>query len=274
MIKLICSDVDGTLLNKQREVDSFTKNIIALLRGKIPVVLASSRMPKALFHIQNDLGIISEPIICYNGGLVLMGGDTFAESKIIATFTIAEPTVNEIIAFACDYDIHVSVYLNDSWFVNKMDKWAQREINNTKAHPEDMLDPLKSLGTDAHKIMIMGEAEKISAIEKKLSNVNVSLCRSKDTYLEITPPNVNKYTALMQALGLIERYRNIKSDSIAAFGDNHNDYELIKNVKYGIAVANAVPALKEIAFEVTESNVNHGVALYLQKLLTDVALLG
>jgi len=50
-----------------------------------------------------------------------------------------------------------------------------------------------------------------------------------------------------------------------AFGDDENDYEILKYCGKGIAVANAIPMIKEIADDMTESNDNDGVAKYLEK---------
>jgi len=68
--KLICSDIDGTLLDKNRELSDLTIQEIRRV-SPIPFVLISSRMPKAMRHLQKQLGNETAPIIAYNGGLVL-----------------------------------------------------------------------------------------------------------------------------------------------------------------------------------------------------------
>ncbi|RYE21342.1 MAG: HAD family phosphatase, partial [Sphingobacteriaceae bacterium] len=100
MVKLICTDVDGTLLNKQREVDDFTVKVFAQLDKSIQIIPASSRMPKALWHIQKTLNIEHMPLICYNGALVLSSGKVFTAEKVIASITIPAKTVFGLIALA------------------------------------------------------------------------------------------------------------------------------------------------------------------------------
>ena len=68
--QLICTDIDGTLLNKDREL---SKETIAQVQrvAPIPMVLISSRMPKGMRHLQKQFGNENEPLIAYNGGLIL-----------------------------------------------------------------------------------------------------------------------------------------------------------------------------------------------------------
>ena len=88
--KLICSDIDGTLLNKDREL---SKNTISQVKrmAPIPFVLISSRMPKAMRHLQHELGNASTPIIAYNGGLIIN------EDKIIQSTEINNSVLESII---------------------------------------------------------------------------------------------------------------------------------------------------------------------------------
>ena len=79
--KLICSDIDGTLLNKDRELS--TKTITAVKeRSFIPFILISSRMPQAMKHLQAELNISHLPLICYNGGLILKGERVLHSTEI------------------------------------------------------------------------------------------------------------------------------------------------------------------------------------------------
>ena len=55
-------------------------------------------------------------------------------------------------------------------------------------------------------------------------------------------------------------------EEMIAFGDDENDYEIITNVGCGIAVDNAIPMIKEVADDITESNDDDGVAKYIERL--------
>ena len=116
--------------------------------------------------------------------------------------------------------------------------------------------------------MLMGEPDKLDIIQNELAlKLKACFCRTKTTYLEITPGSTNKSKALLLLLKSLERFNDIKPENIMAFGDNHNDLELLQTVKYGIAVGNAVQEIKDIAYAVAKSNVEHGVANYLKEFL-------
>jgi hypothetical protein len=269
MIKLICSDVDGTLLNKQREVDVITKKVFSGLIEKVEVVLASSRMPKALYHIQKDLSITNSPVICYNGALVLKSGDPFSDEKILFSSTLPKEVLYFITKAALRLDLHVSLYHNNTWVASKNDCWTGREINNTKVIPNIIFDDVEKFQQNgmnsAHKMMLMGEGNKIDKIESEIKmNLKVALCRAKETYLEVTPEFTNKSKGLFLLIDSLKQFSHITKEEIMAFGDNYNDFELLKDVKYGIAVGNATKIIKEIAYSITKSNEENGVALYLK----------
>jgi hypothetical protein len=65
---------------------------------------------------------------------------------------------------------------------------------------------------------------------------------------------------------LKKNYPSIDLKEVVAFGDNYNDIEMLKHAGLGIAVGNAKPEVKEVANLITESNVNDGVAIQLEKL--------
>lgn len=268
MVKLICTDVDGTLLNKQRQVDDFTIKVFAQLNKSIQIILASSRMPKALWHIQKTLSIEQMPLICYNGALVLSSGEVFDAAKVIASTTIPAKTVFELIGLARLHNVHISIFYNNTWLASALDFYAQREINNTQVEPDGLLGDLSTeelntfIAKGAHKIMLMGNPDLINLVEQSLNaDPEVAVWRSKDIYLEITPPT-NKSEGLNILLNSFPEYADINLEQAMAFGDGYNDLELLSNVKFGIAVANSVPAIKDIAYAVTKSNIENGVAYY------------
>ncbi len=263
-IKLICSDIDGTLLNKDRELSA--KTIAQIKRiAPIPFILISSRMPKAMVHLQKVLNCKHLPIIAYNGGLVL------ADNKILSSTEISTTTIRLISNFCSNTSLHLSLYYNDEWYVPTLDYWAKREANNTKVTPiiqevNTTLGLWKKENKGAHKIMVMGDVNEIdhlvNHIRKNLIDQVIGY-RSKDTYLEIAHKSISKKTAIKTLIK--HQYPDIKFKNILAFGDNYNDIEMLKSVGVGVAVANSKKEVLTIANVITDSNKEDGVANYLEK---------
>ncbi|NJY63332.1 HAD family hydrolase [Salinimicrobium sp. CDJ15-81-2] len=263
--KIIFTDIDGTLLNKDRELSPLTLKIFQELQKQLPIVLISSRMPQAIQHLQEELHIAHQPLICYNGALIIVDGET------ISTTEIPWETIKELHNFNKEQNCHLSLYNNIEWYVPQEDQWAKREENNTKVTPvvkpvEEVLAEWEFSKKGAHKIMAMGDAPKIDAIEKflfKYYKDQLHLYRSKDTYLEIANKEVSKLTAIK--LLLKSHFPYTLQDSIA-FGDNYNDYEMLKAAGLGIAVGNAKPEILEIAKQTTHDGKEDGVAKSLQQI--------
>ncbi|MGB0983026.1 MAG: Cof-type HAD-IIB family hydrolase, partial [Saprospiraceae bacterium] len=260
MYQLVCSDIDGTLLDKNRQLSKRTIKALKAIQPQADIVLASSRMPKAMKHLQVELGIESSPLICYNGGLVL----DYTESKNPKTL-LSLPIPMDVLRFAlqtaANTNIHISIYRNDDWYVSELDYWANREINNTKVEPTvtNQLELIKNWTTGAHKIMCMGPKEEIQVLYNALSAAygnTVHTYRSKDTYIEISSKTISKATALERVLK--EKY-NFGMEKVVSFGDNYNDIDLLTASGKGVAVDNARDEVKAIANEITETNKNDGV---------------
>lgn len=263
--KLICSDIDGTLLDKNRELSKMAIQEIQRV-SPIPFVLISSRMPKAMSHLQSQLGNVGTPIIAYNGGLVLHN------NQVLHSAFIDNSVLESIIQLCEKTTIHLSLYCQDEWFVPAMDFWAEREAENTKVKPEvkpnkTVLTQWKNEGKGAHKIMCMGNEAEIAnlykVLEKSFTN-EIMLYRSKPTYIEISHSSVSKKTAIEVLLNSC--YTNISMENIVAFGDNFNDIEMLKAVGLGVAVANALEEVLQIADKITDTNKNDGVAKAIQEL--------
>lgn len=264
--KAICSDIDGTLLNSERDLSPRLKSIIRLFPKEFPVILASSRMPDAMRHLLRDLDKPSEPLIAYNGGFVLD-----KSGNILDSVTIPIDLVAKILEMTRKTEIHVSLYHGENWYEPKEDYWAKREAQNTKVEPtwmkgEAVLNLWAKDNLGAHKVMVMGDSNEISWLfgELHLHHANeLHLYRSKDTYIEIAPRKISKATALKLVL---ENLYDFGMEDVIAFGDNYNDIDLIQSVGWGVAVANARPEVKAVSKEITLHHKEDGVAAALERI--------
>ncbi len=268
-IKLICTDIDGTLLDSNRDIAMTTATKIMTLNGKIPVILASSRMPSAMYYIQQKLDISGSPMIAYNGGLVLDGNN-----QTLYSATLPYKLLSAIIDHHQDKKYNISTFCNDIWRTESMDEWTLREINNTRVEPEispldNLLQKLKQKNEQPHKIMCMGDAKELNDLLIFIENMGLTTTanfyRSKRTYLEISAKNINKSKALQL---LLDKVYGFTMEEVMAFGDNHNDIELLEHAGFGVAVANATENAKKAAVFVSDlTNKEGAVAEAVEKFL-------
>ncbi len=265
--KLICSDIDGTLLDVKRQLSTKTINAIKGIDESIPFVLISSRMPKSIRLLQNELNRHNSPFIAYNGALIFD-----KRGKIIESVEIPFSITYQICNLLPHNSIHFSLYHNDQWFVSSKDYWAEREENNTRVSPKvrslsETLFSWEKSQKGAHKIMVMGEPLKLNKIESFINNkfkYQVNSYRSKDTYLEISNKKIDKAFALEHLLSKV--YPNINMIDVVAFGDNYNDQTMLENVGMGIAVENAKQEILDCTSFHTLNSHRDGVAVAINKI--------
>lgn len=258
-IKLFCTDIDGTLLDANRWLSEET--ISAFAKADLPIILASSRPPQAMRYLQDGLGISGAPLIAYNGGLILG-----SNGLVIGDYSFSIEILEKVITHHTKHQYNLSIYSHEHWFTDQEDTWSLREIRNTRTAPTYQSASkshsfLANNNLGIHKLMCMGPPEELDSLTKLLEPIykeNVHLYRSKDTYLEITPKDIDKAKALKK---LLSQEYDLGLENVMSFGDNHNDEELIKNTRYGVAVGNATDQLKKIADSVSPfTNKEHAVA--------------
>ncbi|MFO8147051.1 MAG: HAD family hydrolase [Gillisia sp.] len=263
--KIVFSDIDGTLLNEQRELSETTILEIKKLKDKVPFILISARMPAAMKHLQKELEIESLPIISYNGGLVIV------DDTVVSSTEISLEIIEDLNAMNAQLNCHLSLYHKDEWYVPEMDQWALREENNTKVTPQvklnsEVIEKWRSENKGAHKIMAMGDEAHIDQIKDFLTQKypdELHLYRSKNTYLEIANKKISKFTAIEF---LLKQHYGFPTQEAIAIGDNYNDVEMLRNIGYGIAVGNARPEALEASNFIAENSIEDGVAKSLMKI--------
>ena len=260
--KILCSDLDGTLLTYKDNVSDLTISEIKRIKDHLRIILVSARMPQSMTYIQKSLGIENEPIICYNGALVLHGS-----KELFSTF-IDMDQITSIYNMAHNVGIQLGLYSNREWYVEIDSERVRKEIKYTKTLPfyrdtKATIEDWRNRRIGAHKIMLMGNKDNTDGLfpvlQKNFSQT-LNLYRSNDTLIEIAPKSVSKLTAIKLLLGAHESLNNV-----IAFGDNYNDIEMLQNVGRGVAVANAREEVKSIARDLALKNSEDGVALYIKK---------
>ena len=262
--KILCSDLDGTLLSTKSDVSDLAISEIARIKNKTRIILVSARMPRAMVYLQRRLAILDQPMVCYNGALVL-DGDTEIASTVIKMQQLFEIHNLAQLQFT-----QMGLYYKDEWYVEENTERVRKEIHYTQSTPvfrdtPDTLNDWEARSIGAHKVMLMGTKITSDALypllEKQFGN-ELNLYRSNDTLIEIAPKSVSKLTAINNLLKKDESL-----EDIIAFGDNYNDIEMLKHCGFGVAVGNAREEVKAIADAIALPNFEDGVAKFIQKNL-------
>ena len=270
-IKLILSDIDGTILDNNHQVDAHLRDTITELKKEsIPFVLASARSPHGMFPIAQELNLGANPIACYNGALIVEGNKEHYQTLI--EHGLSKADVKKIVALIKKQFPHISInfYSGGDWIVEEIDQWVQIEANITKESPD--IRNFDTLLTDdsipIHKLLLIANAQAIQEFFTYLKRVNfedASFYLSKDNHLEVTSQSVSKENALLE----IAKYYDISLSQTMAIGDNYNDIPMLKLAGLGVAMANAPQAVKNEADIETVSNNDNGVS----KVIEDYVLI-
>ena len=258
VIKLIMSDIDGTILDKNHQLDSHLIELMPLLKQyDIPFVLASARSPLGIAPISKELGITECPIACYNGALISLG------DKILSQHTINKKELLLLHDFLKKEfpTVSINVYSGKDWLVNTIDEWVEIEATITGESPKvtSLADFIKDEKTLVHKLLLIDNTDTIQKLQKNLSSIDfpqTNFYLSKDNYLEVTHNQVSKKQALLE----LAKYYQLSLSEIMTIGDNYNDIPMIETSGLGVAMGNAPTDVKTCANTVTDSNDQNGVS--------------
>ncbi|MBP2624176.1 Cof-type HAD-IIB family hydrolase [Streptococcus oricebi] len=269
-IKLVISDIDGTILNDQHQLSPELKEQVARLQErKIPLVLASARSPLGMEPLARELGLKQEPLAAYNGALIIKGD---AENyQVLAEHPLDRKELQKMLTLLQEEfpDLAINLYSGLDWISSQLNRWVQLEAEITGESPqikEDLLDGLDQLGA-IHKMLLIDEPEVIEKVYSYLEEQDfkeLACYLSKANYLEITARQVSKELALRE----IASYYQLPLEAVMAIGDNYNDLPMIRLAGLGLAMGNSPQAVKEAAQASTLSNNQNGVALALAKYIT------
>jgi Cof subfamily protein (haloacid dehalogenase superfamily) len=271
-LKAICTDIDGTLLNSERRLSTRTIAAIKSVAHAMPVILASSRMPAAMRHLQAELGILDHPLVCYNGGYVIHA--TKEKQVVFESIAIPVAVCKGIYELAQSTSINVSLYHADEWYAPSMDQWTEREERITKVksiikNPLEVFSAWTNEDKGAHKVMCMGPADEIHLLELALREKfgdKIHVYFSRPTYLELAPKEISKATGVALAL---EKVYGMQMSDVIAFGDNYNDIEMLRAAGLGVAVADSRDEVKAVAKYITANSKEDGVAMAIEKFCLD-----
>ena len=278
--KAIFLDMDGTLLNSEKEVSDYSIKILKEIKEKgIEIILISGRCNESIEHIVknriNNKDEIIRYIISTDGTMI----KDLKENKIIYQSSLNEKLVKELIYKSYNFDTAFYIITeNDMYKDNRMNEY-QKETDRWYINGEfyNIENNLKTIDfNDFSK-----KNEKVNRILffsmnlDKLKEINENILKN-DEIQTLFRKDFKDYQLLLisnkysKAIGIIEmcKYLNLSTKDTIAFGDSDNDIEMLEIVGDGIAMKNAKIDLK--TNKITEfTNNEDGVAKYLEKMLLE-----
>lgn len=272
-IKLIAVDIDGTLVNSDKELSKYTKKVLSkVIAAGILVIPCTGRVASGIPEcITNELDI--PYIISANGGNVWdVKQNCLVYSEGMDNRYVASILAN-IEEFDCLFDVFIAGaafaeeerLIISNRYVNSGN--LNQYITDTRYGVNDLKNFVIASNQQVEKINIFfDDLEMRNKVLKRLEPfTECQICSGIPSNIEITKKGIHKgktLKALADRLG-------IKTDEIMAFGDGENDIDMMEIVGISVAMENAVESVRVIADYITKSNDEDGVAYAIEMYLSN-----
>ena len=215
MIKMIATDLDGTLLRHNKSISRYTASVLRrCIEQGIKIVFATARPIRAVRML--DIPVAFEALICHNGAVIDVGNEN------IFRFGIPPQSIQGIISVALQNDAQarICIEINDTVYGNSdaSDIWPGIEMNLT-----DFSD-LPFMPADKI-ILLTADMHRLEAIRRALPE-NLYLETSENTLGMVMHKDATKMNAIKQLCELF----SLSPDDVAAFGDDYNDIKCLNTV--------------------------------------------
>lgn len=257
MIKLIATDMDGTLLNSNNEINPEFYDVFKKLREKDIIFAAASgrqyyNLLKRFDKVKDDMLFIAE-----NGTFVICNGEELLVNALDKDIALELIEIGRSIE-----NCYVIVCGKNSAYIESRD---ERFIKETKKYYEryEVVDDVTKVDDDILKVTICdlsgAETNSNKYFDKYREALQVTV--SGEIWLDITANGVNKGVAINK----LQEKLNIKPEETMVFGDYLNDLEMMKSAYHSYAMKNAHEELKKVARFEAKSNDENGVVLAIKE---------
>ena len=268
-IRIVVSDLDGTLLKNDGSVGVETKKLILELhKYDVLFSFATGRLHSAVTAIAKDLQI-NNPIISLDGCLIA----DFPSGEIIFESFLKKKHVEKAIKYADDYLLNIALCHSNAIYFTESNTVIPDILNKFGAKYKEV-SSYNNLMDETLEIVFVGDnKESIEYVKDNFTfpyaiGCNVSYYRSQSKrglyYLEIRRTGSSKGKGLKRLL----KYLRIKQSQAVVMGDWYNDISMFESDAIKVAVANSIPELIRNADHITEgSNNSEGPAEFLEMIL-------
>tara|TARA_R110002049_G_scaffold101379_2_gene245935 strand:+ start:219 stop:1043 length:825 start_codon:yes stop_codon:yes gene_type:complete len=259
-VKLVVTDMDGTLLNTKGEISElFFNQFNELKKHNIHFVAASGRQYQSIVHklntIKNDISIIAE-----NGGVMQYDNKTDILLQLCP-----EDILKSVKILRNIKDCYIVLCGRKKAYIETKDPCFISKFNEYYTAFKIVDDITKVTGDDFLKIAVYhfesSETKVLPFIDEIVNNLQVTV--SGKNWLDISHKQANKGYALK----ILQKELGIEMKETMVFGDYNNDLQMLELAHFSYAMENAHPNVKKIANFETKSNNDQGVEFILQQLI-------
>ena len=273
MYKMICIDIDGTLIKPDHTLSVETIRAIRRARDKgVMIVLSTGRMYRSARLYAEELEL-DFPIISANGSYVR----DKATGEIVYEKNLSKDDLNFIMEVLDKYGVKINFYNKDTMYISEHRDYVSRYEALSKTLPPEkrieikyitedypMNDFIEEFGGYIQKGIVFPHERVINSIRNEVAeNKLLKVVSSGDDNIEFTSHLADKGLGVLA----LAKARNIKPSEIICIGDSENDLSMLKVAGLPVAMGNAIPLIKEVATYITDTNENDGVAKMINKFI-------
>ncbi|MBB6696727.1 Cof-type HAD-IIB family hydrolase [Clostridium algidicarnis] len=270
--KMICTDMDGTLLNTNKEISDKTKEAIKRADEMgVHVVLSTGRMFNSANYYASMIDI-KTPIISANGAFIR----DRSKEDVIYKNVLGKENCKILLEILKRHKIHGHFHTPSALFSDKLVFSAKIYDDMNKDLPEDNKIEINIIKDNWDEVFEKNEESIVKCIGidedvEKVKRAKIDMLKVKG--IEVVSSYENNFEIMTKGVSkgrgveILAAYYNIKPEEIICIGDNENDLSMIKFAGLGVAMGNAPSNIKEEADYVTDTNDNDGVAKVIEKFI-------
>ncbi|MSP14379.1 MAG: HAD family phosphatase [Chloroflexi bacterium] len=260
-IRLIATDLDGTLLRPGGAISERTRRVLAAVTAAgITVVLVSGRPPRTLRSMAQDAGVQGLAICC-NGAIIYDLDQEAVVQHSPMPAEVAVRLITDIRRVVPGVCFALEIGLIFGW------EPAFGAAGAVEAEPARLRGDALDMCTGPVTKLIVRHAEMsrdtLFEVTRQVVGDIASVTFSGAPFIEVSAPGIHKASALASLCA----QRGIDASQVIAFGDMPNDLSMLQWAGHAVAVANAHPEVLAQADEITNSNSEDGVARVLERLV-------
>lgn len=261
-IRLLVSDIDGTLINRDKQLTPATLAAVRRLReAGVLICLASSRSIRGMRRYLDPLDL-GTPAAGLNGGEIVA-----SDASILELCSLDRDDAAAVLDTLREAQVESWVFGGGEWLITDPDgAFVPRERRAVAFEPRVVDDFGRHLD---HVGKIMGasaDEPKLAAVEAELGRSlagRVSAHLSSPWYLDVTHPDANKGSAAVRLAALL----GIEPSEMACIGDMDNDRSMLRLAGLAVAMGNAPEPVRQDAHFITRTNEDDGWADAVERLI-------